>query len=211
MEQSEIKTPAKGGLLGFLKGTQPLSTAFWIIGVIPAIILFLILIFVINDPLDLSDFLLYSIGLVGLHRLFAWFSIIRCRKNTARATWGSLALAVVVLDILFKGLFAGMYMSDYFEKEIQKQELFAVVNRCKSEISRRFDIPLSELKANNFMNNEGKHSYYGVTHQNEYYKCYVHPDSIEIKKLDLWSDSGESLHVMLEDRIRLKRDSIYGL
>lgn len=212
MEQAERKSPAKGGLLGFLKGTQPLSTAFWIIGVLPAIVISLIMIFVLKSAsFNFRDFLLYSFCLVGLHRLFAWFSIIRCRKNTFSAAWGSIAVVVVIIDILYKGLFTGMYVNSYYEKEAQKQELIVIVDRCKTEINTRYGIPLSELKANNFMNYEGINTYYGVTHNNEYFKCYVYADSIVIKTLSLRKDLGKSLHVMLEDRIQLTRDSIYGL
>lgn len=212
MEQSEIKIPAKGGLLGFLKGTQPLSTAFWIIGVLPAIVIFLFMLFVLKShTFNFSDFLLYSFCLVGLHRLFAWFSIIRCRKNTLSSAWGSIAVVVVIVDILYKGLFTGMYVNSYYEKVDQKQELMAIVDRCKAEVSTRYDIPLSELKANNFMNYEGNNTYYGVTHDNKYFKCYVRADTIEIKTLTLRKKTGKSLQVMLDERIQYKRDSINGL
>lgn len=212
MEQSERKIPARGGLLGFLKGSQPLSTAFWIVGVLPAIVIFLVMFLVLKShAFNFSDFLLYSFGIVGLHRLFAWISIIRCRKNTISSVWGSLAVIVVIIDILYKGLFTGMYISSYYEKEEQKQELIATVDRCKTEVSTRYSIPLSELKANNFMNYEGNTTYYGVTHNDDYYKCYVHADSIEIKTHKLRADSGRSLQDMIDERIQQKRDSLNDL
>ncbi|MBT8184845.1 MAG: hypothetical protein KJN76_08380 [Eudoraea sp.] len=212
MEQSERKIPSKGGLKGFIKGTQPLSTAFWIVGVLPAVIIFLVMLSFLNSrSLSFSDLLLYSFAIIGIHRLFAWVSIIRCRKNTLNTIWGSLAVLVVVIDILYKTVFATIYINSYYDKQDQKQELIAIVERCKTEVSTRYNIPLSEIKANNFMSYEGNTTYYGVRHNNDYFKCYVHADTIEIKTLALKKDSGKSLQEMIDERLQEKRDSLNAL
>lgn len=212
MEQSEEKAQAKGGLLGFLKGSQPLSTAFWIVGVLPAVVIFLVMFFVLkSDALSFSEFLLYSFGIVGLHRVFAWISIIRCRKNTLSATWGTIAVTIVIIDVLYKTLFTAMYINSYYEREERKQELIRTIDSCKKEVSTRYNIPLSELKVNNFIHYEGNTTFYSVTHNNAYFKCYMHADSIEIKTLKLRKDSGKSLQEMINERIQQKRDSLNNL
>lgn len=182
MLQSDDQIPAKGGLLGFLKGTQPLSTAFWLIGLVPAILIFLIMVFVLqSQTLNFETFLLYSFLFVGVHRLFAWTSIIRCHKNSTSSLFSTLAIIVVVVDILYKGLFTGIYVNSYYEKEKGQQELVAIFEECKQEVSKRYHKPQGELETNYKKSYSGGDIYYGVQHGTDYFECYVRPDSIEIR------------------------------
>lgn len=210
MVQSDDKIPAKGGLSGFLKGTQPLSTAFWLIGVIPAVVIFLIMVFVLQShTLDFRTFLLYSFLFVGVHRLFAWTSIIRCRKNSSSSLLSTLAIMVVVIDILYKLLFTGMYVNKYYEKENNKQELVAIFEQCKQEVSQRYQKPLEELETNHMESYSGGDIYYGVKHDTDYYECYLRPDSIEIRHRKISRGSSKSLANIIEEVRQEKFDSIH--
>jgi len=201
MVQPDDKIPVKGGLLGFLKGTQPLSTAFWLIGLIPALLLFLMMVFVLQSrTLDFKTFLLYSFLLVGVHRLFAWTSIIRCRKNTKSSLFRTLAIIVVIIDILYKVLFTGMYVNSYFEKEKDQQELVAIFEKCKQEVSKRYQIPLEELETNYKKSYSGGDIYYAVKHETDYFECYVRPDSIEIRHRKIRSPKNPRIDTKEEDR-----------
>lgn len=93
--------PYGGGFMGFIRGTQSLAAAFWGIGVMPALILYAAVFAVASS----EHFLTYVIALTAatmIVRIFAWYSIIKCRKNVSNPLYTVLAMIVVGLDMVHK-------------------------------------------------------------------------------------------------------------
>ena len=116
---------------------------------------------------------------------------------------------VVVIDILYKLLFTGMYVNKYYEKENNKQELVAIFEQCKQEVSQRYQKPLEELETNHMESYSGGDIYYGVKHDTDYYECYLRPDSIEIRHRKISRGSSKSLANIIEEVRQEKFDSIH--
>ncbi|GAA4271580.1 hypothetical protein U6A24_13420 [Aquimarina gracilis] len=198
-----------GGFLGFLKGTQPLSYAFWGVGVIPALIIFLVMLMVLQShKYDFSTYISISFFVVGVHRFFAWISIIRCRKNTDNAIWGTLGIVIVVVDILYKLLFGAMYTYKMFGSENNKQKAIETIDSCKQKISQLYNIPVEELEGNDFLSYSGSERYYGIKYGDKRFKCFVYPDSIVINKNDYQKNKDKTLEELIKDRIKEKKDSL---
>lgn len=104
MEESTV-SQAKygGGFMGFIRGTQSLASAFWGVGVVPAIILLLVGV-ALAGSLHFLELLLALTTVIVFARVFAWYSIFKCRKNTSSEAYTILALIVVGLDILHKAI-----------------------------------------------------------------------------------------------------------
>ena len=99
--QTQKNYPYGGGFMGFIRGTQSLAAAFWGVGVMPALILF----FAAMATAGSDHFLVYIIAVsvvTIIVRIFAWYSIIKCRKNTSNEAYTILALVIVGLDMAHK-------------------------------------------------------------------------------------------------------------
>ncbi len=201
-----------GGLLSFLKGSQPLSYAFWGVGVIPALIIFLVMLMVLQShKYDFGTYIIISFFVVGTHRVFAWISIIRCRKNTNNPIWGTLAIVIVIIDILYKLLFGSMYTYKMFESKNNKQKAIGTIDSCKQKISQLYDIPVEELEANTFLSYSGSERYYGIKYGNKRFKCLVYADSIVVDKSDYQKYKNKTLEELIQDKIKEKQDSLAKL
>ena len=104
METStEFQAKYGGGFMGFMRGTQSLANAFWGVGVMPAIILLFAAAAIAGSPHFLELILALTIVTVFV-RVFAWYSIFKCRKNTSSEAYTIIALIVVGLDIIHKAV-----------------------------------------------------------------------------------------------------------
>jgi len=102
MSEDVVSTPTYGGgFLGFLKGTQSLANAFWVVGVIPAVILAVFGMAIVGSPNYLELSILFT-STVVIARLFAWVSILKCSRNTSLPAFQVIAIIICVVDILHK-------------------------------------------------------------------------------------------------------------
>ena len=94
-----------GGFWGLWKGTQALVYSFWLVYVLPVLLLLgifnLILSGNFTDNETRKIFIIY-IAVTFIFRVAAWISLIRCRKNVGKDWFTILVLIIVVLDILHK-------------------------------------------------------------------------------------------------------------
>ncbi|MFW2374348.1 MAG: hypothetical protein ACN4GM_14575, partial [Gammaproteobacteria bacterium] len=91
----------KVSIIGFFKGTQSLTNAFWFIGVMPAVILYIIGMALVGS----SNFVEKStivISVAAIFRFVAWFCIFRCLKNTESEAFKIIVSIVVIIDIIHK-------------------------------------------------------------------------------------------------------------
>lgn len=109
-----------GGIKGYLKGTQRLASAFWLINVGSIIVLMALsclateLILKSNSLKADFIFRLIFYSLIMARFFFVSISIIRCRKNTSYKVFSYLALFYVAIELLHKiyvlpGAFISLY------------------------------------------------------------------------------------------------------
>jgi hypothetical protein len=106
--QHAVQDPApstwleQGGVRGFLDGRQSLALAFWVLGV--GVAVFIALAGLAIDQVLPRDAFLQVLLLTTLltiaTRVFAWYAIIRCRRNTRSDIFSAMALTAVAFDIV---------------------------------------------------------------------------------------------------------------
>ncbi len=99
----ELKVKYFGrGFLGFWYGTWPLSFAFWIVGVLPALVILLFGLELVTGSSNARQDFMILIFVTFVFRLFAWISIFRCKRNTKSQGFKIFVTIVTSLDILHK-------------------------------------------------------------------------------------------------------------
>jgi hypothetical protein len=102
-EPADLTWSQRGGWRGCFDGRQSLAVSFWLLGV-GVTVLLTVSGRVIEAMLAFDTFvtvtLCTTLAIVAT-RILAWYSIIKCRRNTTRPVFTALALTVVSLDIVF--------------------------------------------------------------------------------------------------------------
>jgi hypothetical protein len=100
---SDLAWSQRGGWRGCFDGRQSLAASFWLLGVGVSVLL-TVSGRLVADALPFDAFrtvtLLTTLAIIAT-RVFAWYSIIKCRRNTAHPVFTALALILVSLDIVF--------------------------------------------------------------------------------------------------------------
>lgn len=186
---NEAKPQYGGSLLGFFKGTQSLASAFWLLGVVPAItaLLAVMMIKQIIDP-SFAKLMLITFCLTIPFRLVAWFSVFRCIKNTNHAMWSGLAGVIVVVDILHKAIFWPIVWNSYHSNLQSKSEFARHIEICETALSKVSGYPKDKIYSENYkVYEEGKTSHYRIyffdkDKRMQRYKCWVSESIPQLEK-----------------------------
>ena len=93
----------RGGWRGCFDGRQGLAASFWILGV-GVTALLTVAETLITFGLPMESFrtvpLVTTLAIIAT-RIIAWYSILKCRRNTRSPVFTALALMIVSLDIVF--------------------------------------------------------------------------------------------------------------
>jgi len=90
------------GFLGFWYGTQDLALSFWLIGVLPAVLIYAIGSQALINSRDFSSSFLLYIAILACFRVVAWASIYKCFNNTKSKGLMAFVGVVVVFDVMHK-------------------------------------------------------------------------------------------------------------
>ena len=170
-----------------MRGTQSLTSAFWLAGVYPAILI-LVSVFLIKKIFD-ADFvilLLLTFILTLPTRCFAWFSIFRCIGNTDKTLWSVLAGIVVTIDILHKLIYWPTVGFAYYDTVQRKARVAQDRERCAQELHKQSGFPETDISVGYSKSypddEEPYYKLYVSNSRREEYKCRVLGQTVSIER-----------------------------
>ncbi len=173
-------------MLKYINGKKSLSSAFRL-GVFLVLATFLILLILKDQGIlfrSRQSFLIISLLIVVPIRLFVWISIIRCSKNSTSNAFRTIAIGLVIVDIISRMFFWGVSGFSMLEHHQIDKKYAAEFELCKNEISHKFQQPIENLygKAHQFYNSNRPHYEIHTKSRTKTYYCFCEKNSIDIEE-----------------------------